>query len=387
MNTEKYRKMLSLYIHIPFCTSKCYYCDFVSYSNKDDSCISRYVDALCEEILKNSEILTERTISTIYFGGGTPSYLNSKHIVKILNILSLFNLSDECEITIEVNPNSLSEGKIKDYIMSGINRISIGLQSLNDNILKNIGRKHTLSDFIQVLELCKKYNLTNVSADIIYPLPGLELDEFKRNIDELVTISDKYDLKHISIYNLEIHEDTKLDFLLKEGFFKLTDEDNEYAMKSYMEDKLRRNGYTKYEISNFSKEGFESKHNINYWNQGEYLGFGVAASSFFAGTRYSNIVDINKYIDNINNNSSVILEEEHLDKYSLMKEYVILTLRLKEGINLQKFYNKFGIDLFEIFGVEVKELNNNGLITITDKNIYLTDRGTEVANLVWEKFI
>ncbi len=380
-------KNIGIYIHIPFCTSKCYYCDFVSYANKDDTCISKYIDALCEEILRNSEILAERTITSIYFGGGTPSYINSKYIVKILNILSLFNLSNECEITIECNPNSISDSKIKDYTLNGINRVSIGLQSLNDNVLKNIGRKHTVSDFINALDICKSNNLNNISVDLIYPLPGLTLEEFKSNIDELNDILKKYDIKHISIYNLEIHENTRFDFLLKEGFLELVDEDTEYKMKLYMEDKLEQNGYNKYEVSNFSKQDFESRHNLNYWNQGEYLGFGIAASSFFDGTRYSNITDINTYIDNINDNISVIQEQDHLDKFSLMKEYIILTLRLQDGINIKKFHSKFATDIFEIFGVEIRKLESNGLINITDKNIYLTTRGFEVANLVWEEFI
>ncbi len=386
-------KDIGIYIHIPFCTSKCYYCDFTSFVCKNETNIENYINAVCNEILQNAEILSEYNISTIYFGGGTPSYIDSKYIEKILDTLRLFSVNVEDiksslkEITIEVNPNSITEEKLKSYKKSGINRISIGLQSLNDTVLKTIGRKHTYSDFLEVLELCKKVGIYNISVDLIYPLPGLTLDEFKRNIEKLMSISEEYNIKHISIYNLEIHENTKLEFLINEKFVEMVDEDTEYLMKEFLEDTLLKNGYNKYEISNFSKDGFESKHNLNYWNQGEYLGFGVSASSFFSGTRYTNTNNFDKYIYNINENKSNIIESEALDKLALMKEYVILRLRLKDGVNKEKFIKRFNTDIYDIFGIELNELLEKRLIKQENNNIFLTKRGTEVANLVWEKFI
>jgi oxygen-independent coproporphyrinogen-3 oxidase len=355
-----------------------------------DNYIDEYINALCFEILQNSEILSQYNISSIYFGGGTPSYIESKYIVQIMDTLKMF-LDDEklndIEVTIEVNPNSANYDKLVSYKECGINRVSIGLQSTNDLVLKNIGRKHKFEDFLNTLSNCKKAKISNISVDLIYPLPYLTKDILKDSVEKIASLSDEFNIQHVSIYNLEVHENTKLDFLLKEGFVSLVDEDEEYEMKQILENTLEKNGFFKYEISNFAKEGFESKHNMNYWKQGEYLGFGVAASSFFGGTRYTNTKEINKYISSINNGNNILIEKESLDKLDLMKEYVILNLRLKDGVNLAKFKKKFDEDLMKLFGTEVKDLEINALITKTSENIFLNKRGTEVANIVWEKFI
>lgn len=391
------KQEIGIYIHIPFCISKCYYCNFVSYANRDDI-IKNYIDAVCLEILQNAEILSEYTISTIYFGGGTPSYIDAKYIKKIMDTLNLFReKNDFLEVTIEVNPNSITLEKLIMYKSSGINRISIGVQSTHDDILKAIGRKHRLEDVKNTLENCKEAGFTNISLDLIYPLPNLTLEKFSDTIDYIISIKGKYNIKHISVYNLEIHEGGKLDFLLNEGYLELADEDIEYKMKELLEEKLEKNSFNKYEISNFSIAGFESKHNISYWNQKMYLGFGVCASSFFSNTRYKNTDDIDRYINNINSNVSPIESRESLDLLDLMKEYIILKLRLTKGFFTSEF-RKFGKDVFDIFGDELKDLNKKGLIKIekydkkmiNDKdcyNISLTKRGSEVANIVWEKFI
>ncbi len=379
-------KDISIYIHIPFCVSKCFYCDFNSYANKEDL-IDLYVDALIKEILSKSDILSEYNIKTIYFGGGTPSFIDSKYIVKIMNVLNMFNVDKDAEITIEINPNSITYEKLEDYKLSGINRISIGLQTTFDDVLKNIGRRHTLNDFISALELIKKVGILNISCDLIYPLPDLSYERFKESIDYVILLSKKYDIKHISIYNLEVHEGSKLDFLLKEGFLKLVDEDEEYKMRKYLISTLENNNFIKYEISNFSIPGYESKHNLNYWNQGVYLGFGAGASSFISSSRYRNVNSIEKYINGVNSNNLVIEDREDMDSFDLIKEYIILRLRLKEGIILKDFKTKFNETIFKYFSKELDELSKNNLIIITDSKIYLSDRGQEVANQVWEKFI
>ena len=326
---------IAVYIHIPFCQSKCYYCDFTSYVNYDLK-IEEYIDALILEILQNSEILSTRKIKSIYFGGGTPSYIDPKYIERILDVLRMF-LSEDVEITIEANPNSLTFEKVEIYKRSGINRISIGLQSTYDEILKSIGRKHTYSDFLKALEDCKNGGIKNISLDLIYPLPYLTLDKFSVTLDKVINLSKNYDIKHISIYNLEIHENTKLEFLLKEGFYNLVSEDEEYEMKCMLEDKLQNAFFYKYEISNFAKKGYESKHNLTYWYQQEYLGFGVAAASFFCGTRYKNTNNIDEYINGINNGNNILIEKEELNKLDLEKEYIILNLRIIDGIKISKF--------------------------------------------------
>lgn len=382
-------KKIGIYIHIPFCISKCYYCDFVSFTNTEENIIKKYIDTVCNEILQNTEILSEYEISSIYFGGGTPSYIDSKYIIKILDTLKLFLGKDisEVETTIEVNPNSASEEKLTSYFNNGINRISIGLQSTYDDILKKIGRQHTYADFLNTLKLCKKIGFKNLSADIIYPLPGLNLSRFKTSLNDIMKLKDEYNIKHVSIYNLELHEGTKLDFLIKQGYETLVDEDEEMQMKRLLENILENNGYINYEISNFAINGYESKHNLNYWNQGEYLGFGVNASSFIAGTRYTNTANLNDYMVSTNSGNVQIYQKEELDKLALMKEYVILKLRLKNGFNTDTFKTKFKVSVDSLFKSSIDKLVDLKLLQIDNKNIFLTQKGRDLANIVWEEFI
>lgn len=383
MNNE-----IGIYIHIPFCLSKCFYCDFASFARKEDL-IEQYVFALCNEILKNAEILSQYKITTIYIGGGTPSYIDEKYIKQILDTLMLFvNKEDLKEVTIELNPNSVTKEKLETYKEAGVNRLSIGLQSTYNNILKKIGRVHKLEDFENALNLANEIGFNNISLDLIYPLPDLNLEHFKASVDYILSLKSK-NIKHISIYNLEIHENTKLAFLLNEGYVTLVDEDEEYEMYKYLKDTFEKNGYHRYEISNYALKGYESKHNLRYWNQELYLGFGSGASSFFGGARYSNIKNVEKYVECIENNCSTIDDEsyEELDLLSLMKESVMLSLRKTEGLDITKFNNKYKKDVYEIFGEELKELENNKLIEKDKNHIRLTSRGLEVANLVWEKFV
>ena len=383
MNNE-----IGIYIHIPFCISKCFYCDFTSYANRENM-IEKYIYALCNEILAKAEILSEYKVTTIYIGGGTPSYIDSKYIKQIFDTLMLaINKEDVKEITIEVNPNSVDEEKMRSYKEIGINRISIGLQSTYDTILKKIGRAHNLKDFEDTLELANKIGFKNISADLIYPLPDLDLEKFKESVEYVINLKDK-NVKHISIYNLEVHENTKLAFLLKEGYVTLVDEDTEYEMYEYLRKRFEEEEYHRYEISNYAIDGYESKHNLRYWNQELYLGFGCGASSFFSGTRYSNIKNIEKYIENIETGNSIIDKEnyEELDLLALMKEYVMLSLRKIEGLDKKKFKAKYKKDIEEIFAEEIKELTDDKLIEEKQDKILLTKRGLEVANLVWEKFV
>lgn len=382
------RENIGIYIHIPFCKKKCFYCDFVSYENKENL-IQEYIDAVCLEILQNAEILSEYNISTIYFGGGTPSLIKAEYIEKILNTLKLF-VTDEKEIkeiTIEINPNSASLDKLEKYYNLGINRLSIGLQSTHDKILRNIGRIHTFNDFKEVLKNANAVGFKNISVDLIYPLPGLNLSGFKETLNSVIKLKDEFNIKHISVYNLEVHENTRLDFLLKEGFVSICNEDEEYKMREELNKRLQDNGFVKYEISNYAYPGFESKHNLCYWNQEKYIGFGVNASSFFNLKRYRNTSNIDKYIDGIKNNKNIVVETEELDKLSLMKEYIILKLRLSKGVEISEFKQKFGTDIFDIFNTEFNSLKKDNLVNITSKNISLTSRGEEVANIVWEMFV
>ena len=379
---------LGIYIHIPFCLKKCYYCDFVSFMNKEDM-IERYIYALCTEILQNADILCERKVDTIYIGGGTPSYIDAKYIKQILDtIYMVIDRKDLKEVTIECNPNSIIKEKMDIYKECGINRVSIGLQSTHNDVLKTIGRVHSFEDFQNALDIVKSAGIDNISVDLIYPLPNLDFKRFKESVDYVIGLKDK-NVKHVSIYNLEVHENTKLDFILKEGYISLVDEDEEYEMYSYLKDTLENNGFHRYEISNYALPGFESNHNTRYWNQQEYLGFGVNASSFFNSSRYKNIPNLEKYIECINTNVPTKTEVEDLDLLSLMKEYIILSLRKTEGLSLINFKSKYKKDVFDLFKIEIDELIGKGLLILDNTNnaLKLTDRGLEVANIVWEAFV
>ncbi len=377
-------KDIGLYIHIPFCSSRCYYCNFFSSTNLN--IIDKYVDAVCLEILQNAEILSEYTVSTVYFGGGTPSLIDAKYIERIMETIKLFNCNIK-EATIEINPGTVTIEKMSMYKKVGINRVSIGLQSTHDEVLKSIGRSHTYSDFLSALKIVKKAGIENVSIDVMYPLPRLNFVKFKDTIEKIISLKDEYNIKHISVYNLEIHEGSKLDFLLKEKFLELVDEDEEYKMKEYLENILEINGLKRYEISNFANINYESKHNLKYWNQDEYIGIGASASSFFAGTRYTNVSNLDKYINSIFENNSVIVEKEELDKMALMKEYMILKLRLLSGVSIKEFKKRFSVDLMDIFNIEIKKLTAEKLIYLNDSHIILSPRGKEVANVVWQEFV
>lgn len=377
MNSE-----LGIYIDIPFCARKCFYCDFSSYSGKE-KLIESYTHKLCNEILQNMEVLSSREVTTIYIGGGTPSYIDAKYIKQILDTLYLIiDINKIKEATIEVNPNSLTKEKMQIYKECGINRVSIGLQSTYDNILKNIGRLHTYKDFLNALNIVNECGIDNISLDLIYPLPGLTLEMLKNTLSDVVKLKDK-NVKHISIYNLEIHENTKLAFLLNEGYLSIANEDEEYEMYKYLSTYLEQNGFKRYEISNYAIPGYESKHNLKYWNQEEYLGFGVSASSFINGERYTNNATIESYLSNM----VPIESEEFLDKDALMNEYVILNLRKIDGMSLKEFNNKFKIDFLEKYKGKVDMLVNEKLLVLQKGNLKLTDRGLEVANIVWEEFI
>ena len=378
-------KEISIYIHIPFCKSKCYYCDFCSKENSDDGLVEQYINSVIKEILNNAEILSEYTIKTIYFGGGTPSYIDEKHIGKIMSVLKLFSVNEDMEITIEMNPADCTLDKLEAYIDMGINRFSLGMQSADNEVLKLIGRRHTREDVKSAYKNMTELGIDNISIDIITGLPKDNIGTFRKTLDFVTGLGEN--IKHISTYSLEVHENTKLSTLLDTGFLNLPSEDEEREMDSLTYNILSSKGYNMYEISNYAKAGFESKHNLVYWNQGRYLGFGVSAASYINGKRYSNVTDIKEYVEKINNNKSVILETEELDKLDTLKEYIILKLRLSDGISLNEFKAKFKIDIYDMFRQELDELVNNKLLEKNNNRIYLTKLGRDLANQVWQKFI
>lgn len=374
-------KEIGIYIHIPFCIKKCEYCDFVSYCNKKEY-IPQYINALKKEIKNN--INKEYKITTIYIGGGTPSSIEENYIADIIETIKL-NMNEEnlkdfenIEVTIEVNPGTVNKEKLQVYKKIGINRLSIGLQETHNELLKSIGRIHTYEEFIKTYKLARKIGFNNINVDLMIALPNQTIQDIKENLEKIT----KLNPEHISVYSLILEEGTPFYNKYNENKIKLPDEELERNMYWYVKNTLENNGYMHYEISNFSKKGFESKHNMNCWNQEEYLGFGVAAHSYNNRIRYSNTNSIEEYIKGSN---KIIHEEQTLE--DMQKEYMLLGLRKIEGINIQKFKNKFAQNPIFIFKEQLNKLVDEELIIVDGNEIKLTNKGLDLANIVWEEFV
>ena len=374
-------KELGIYIHIPFCKKKCDYCDFISYSDKIN-CIKEYVETLKNEIKHElNKIVNDKKnyrVTTIYIGGGTPSFIDSKYIVDIINIIKESVLIDNIEFTIEVNPGTVTKKKLEDYKSVGINRLSIGLQETNNELLKEIGRIHTYEEFLNTYNMARNIGFKNINVDLMIGLPNQSIEDIKNSLEKII----KLNPEHISVYSLILEEGTKLYDKCAKGDFKLPDEELERNMYWYVKNTLENTGYIHYEISNFAKKGYESKHNVNCWEQKEYIGFGLAAHSYIDGTRYSNDP---KGSDPFGSFEKTIHEIQ--TKADQQKEYMLLGLRKIEGVSIQKFKNKFGENPIFLFKNELNKLVEENLITIDGDKIKLTNKGLDLANIVWEEFV
>ncbi len=375
--------MRAVYIHIPFCEQKCYYCDFNSYSEKENL-IEKYIDAVIKEI-KNYTGDKEKPLyaKTLYFGGGTPTKIDAKYIEMIIK-----QISCNGEITIEMNPGTVDETKLIKYKEIGINRLSIGLQATQNRLLKNIGRIHTFEEFDNTFKMARKVGFDNINVDLMVGLSGQTLDDVKKSIEYINTISPE----HVSVYSLIVHDE--LVEKHPDAFSNLPEDEEERKMYHYVCEFLTNAGYIQYEISNFAKKGFESKHNLCYWNQEEYYGIGAGASSYINGVRYKNVDNIEKYIECTNELKPELnnrITEEIQDEESKIREYVILKLRLLDGVVEEEMINKYNVSLFEKFKIEIDKLCRLGLIEKyknEDKyGIKLTKKGLDLANIVWEEFI
>ena len=369
-------KNLGLYVHIPFCARKCDYCDFISYCNKDNK-IEEYIKALKEEINDNLNN-KEYKITTIYIGGGTPSFIDSKYIVDILEIIKRKCNLENTEITIEVNPGTVTEQKLSDYKNVGINRLSIGLQETNNELLKQIGRIHTYEEFLKTYDLAKSLGFKNINVDLMIGLPNQSISNIKDSLNKIITLNPE----HISVYSLILEEGTKLYQKYENNEIELPDEELERNMYWYVKNTLENNGYKHYEISNFSKKGYESKHNMNCWEQKEYIGFGLNAHSYVDGVRYSNTEILEEYI---NKADKIIHEKQTIE--DMKKEYMLLGLRKIEGISIQKFEEKFVENPIFLFRNELNKLVEQDLLEVDGDVIKLTNKGLDLANIVWEEFV
>lgn len=378
---------LGIYIHIPFCKQKCYYCDFVSYSNKCSE-VKEYIESLKKEIEEFD--FSNYKVTSIYIGGGTPSYIDSIYIVEILSELkeklkcNLIEFKD-IEITIEVNPGTVDTKKLNDYKKLGINRLSIGLQSTKNDILKKIGRIHTYQEFLEIYKLARETGFKNINIDLMIGIPGQKIGDLKNTLQDII----KLEPEHISVYSLIIEENTPIEKMLENGEIKLPDEDLERNMYWYVKNTLELNGYNHYEISNFAKLGKESRHNLNCWNQEEYIGFGVAAHSYLNGIRFSNTINVEEYIQHLENNRKEenIQIEESQSLEDKKNEFMMLGFRKIQGVDIARFKEKFIDNPIFLYHEKLNKLIEEGLIEVDLNHIKLTNKGIDLANLVFEEFV
>jgi len=393
MNTDAKRD-LGVYIHIPFCAKKCDYCDFLSGPSSKEV-IEEYFEALYLEIEQYSDYSELYTISTIFIGGGTPSVVDSSYIEGIMEkLMRVFHIDQtRLEATIEINPGTVSREKLLAYKRAGINRISFGLQSTNNEELKLLGRIHTYEQFEQNYHLARELGFLNINIDLMSALPGQTLENWTETLNKVIQLSPE----HISAYSLIIEEGTKFYERYQEGSpgsKLLPNEETDRFMYSQTKSILKENGYLRYEISNYAKQGFECKHNVSYWIGTEYLGIGLGASSYIGGARFSNIDEVEEYIQlcKQSNNSKIELmdirrEYTELTKEEKMEEFMFLGLRICDGISKKEFSRRFITPIEEIYGSIIQELKLKKLIEEEGDNIKLTEYGLDISNYVLAEFL
>ncbi len=361
---------------MPFCIKKCNYCSFVSFDDKND-CIKNYIEALKEEITAYGRKYGNLNIKTVYFGGGTPSVLNIKYLQEIFNaVKSDFELNNNCEITIEINPATVDFEYLKGLRKIGFNRLSIGVQSFDDKSLKILGRAHNSEDALNTVENALTSGFKNISIDLIYGLSNQTLEQWKETLMKALSLN----INHISLYGLKIEEGT--------AFYTETPEnlpDDERCAKMYRTavDIITESGFEHYEISNFAKKGFESKHNLTYWNNQEYFGFGLGAHGYIGEVRYSNTADIENYL----NNEYKIDFHEQLSSQKIIEEAIFLGLRLRQGIDLEKFKKLYDFDLLENHKKTIEKYIDYGFMTLDNGYLKLTIDGVLLSNSILADFI
>ena len=414
-------KTLELYVHIPFCVKKCSYCDFLSFP-ADERTQREYTDALLREITFMSRLMKEYTVTTIFIGGGTPSWLDEDQMLQILDtIYKNFKVSRDAEITMECNPGTLTHRKLQSYRRAGVNRLSIGLQSADDEELKILGRIHTFSQFLKTYEMARETGYDNINVDLISGIPHQTAEKFLKTLQKVVRLKPN----HISAYSLIVEEGTPF----YEAYFQdvkrqeaglpteiLPDEEETYRIYKLTQQYLTEAGYEQYEISNFAHKGYECKHNIGYWTRADYLGLGLGAASLVENVRYSNMTDLYKYIEGTHHMTMCGLEQENdmamperdtagkeknfspimtnlhssvdiLSRNAQMEEYMFLGLRMKNGLTREGFYKAFGIPVEGVYKDVLDHLKAEGLLEMAEGRIYLTDKGMDVGNYAMSQFL
>jgi oxygen-independent coproporphyrinogen-3 oxidase len=367
-------KEVSLYIHIPFCKQKCFYCDFPSYACKDNL-IGSYIDALCKEI---AEKCNGYMIKSLFIGGGTPSYLEEEPLKRLMNTINNLKFKEKAEKSMECNPGTVNRNKLEIMKLGGINRLSFGLQTTKNQLLKNIGRIHSYEEFKKNYLLAKEIGFNNINIDMMFGLPMQSVDDWLSSLEEII----KLNPEHISSYGLIIEEGTPFNKLYNEGKLSLPSEEEEREMYRMGKKLLISKGYNQYEISNYAKEENECTHNKVYWECKEYIGVGVSASSFVNNKRIKNIDSISEYIHRMNINISVIEEENENTPKDNIEEFMFMGLRMNAGIDETEFISRFGVEIDTIYKSEINKNIKLGLLIRKGGKIYLSDRGIEVSNQV-----
>lgn len=373
-------KNIGLYIHIPFCVRKCNYCDFNSFDAPE--LIPEYIAALKKEIsnLKGSNY----TAKTVYIGGGTPTILTSNQLVSVLNSLhKSVDIAQDAEITIEVNPGTLTREKLTALKTMGVNRLSIGLQAYQNRLLKIMGRIHTAEDFEKNFETARNVGFDNINVDLIFGLPNQKVEDFDDTLRRVLRLSPE----HISCYSLSVEEGTEFYRQQQQGALPLPSEEDERTMYYRAIETLTNRGYNHYEISNFAVAGHKSKHNLIYWTYKEYLGLGAGAHSFLNNERFNNLPRIPDYIKSITESSTAAVNLEPICAREQQAEFCFLGLRLLEGINKNVFYQLFGQEITQVYGRAIEKLKEQGLLQENPENLRLTARGLDFANVVFTEFL
>lgn len=372
------KKPTSAYVHIPFCTQICYYCDFSKVFIKNQP-VDAYLQALIREF--RSYDITE--LRTLYIGGGTPTSISAVQLDYLLTELSRdLNLNTLEEFTIEANPGDLTVDKIEVLQKSAVNRVSLGVQTFNDKHLKRIGRSHNEAQIYSTIDALKTAGFQNISIDLIYALPGQTMDDVRSNVAKALSLN----IPHLSLYSLILEHHTVFMNKMRRGKLHLPTEDLEAEMFEYIISEMERNGFEHYEISNFTKPGFESRHNLMYWDNVEYYGVGAGASGYLDGIRYRNRGPIQHYLKGVSEGNAR-LSEEVLSKNEMMEEELFLGLRKKEGVSIGKFEQKFGTSFEKRYGQIVQELQSDGLLKENNGFIQITKKGLFLGDTVAEKFI
>lgn len=375
-------KNLNLYIHIPYCKARCRYCNFYVVAGRTPH-LPLYFKALKKELESYGD-LSKYKINTIYFGGGTPSLVDAASIKDFINFIKdNYNIDKDLDISLEANPENISAQKLEEYYLAGIRRLSIGLQSWQNNILKYLGRLYTIEEFLEYYTIVKKSPIKNINIDLIFGIPNQTFEDWKSSVDNVINLNPS----HISCYSLEVDERSIYGVMEQKGLFKRGDEDLDRKMYKYACSALQKAGFIHYEISNFAKPNFESKHNLAIWNGEEYIGLGASAHSYFKNTRFNNVYDIDKYVLlNLKGKNS---KEEiiQIDENQRILEYILLQLRLIKGLSYKNFKDKFGFNFKQKYSEVIERLSNKKLIINSSTHLILSEKGLDLESSVISEFL